>query len=83
MNQFEALAMAKHAASVGIRMTFSTTTQRKKPRAGDRRATKKHGEQVRIFMKHDGMYVVRNGRNLYEWVSITDPRAAQYAMRTP
>lgn len=52
--------------------------QRKKPKAGDRRTTKKHGEQVRILLKHNGAYVVSRGRNLYEWVSIDDPRAALY-----
>jgi hypothetical protein len=83
----EAHEMAARAASKGIRMTFITAKPRKQPRAGDRRVTKKHGEQVRVFR------IVRNfrgepigydctgGRQRYEWVSLDDPRAALYVKK--
>lgn len=55
---------------------------RKKPRAGDRRTTKKHGEQVRVPVMHNGMYVYSSGRPCFEWVSLDDPRANLYRGRT-
>lgn len=51
---------------------FSSGPERKKPRAGDRRTTKKHGLQVRIPQNHNGMGVVAHGRPCYEWVSPAD-----------
>lgn len=48
---------------------------RKKPQHGDRRFTKKHGEQVRVFSMakdHMGRVIGFNctgGRQNYEWVS--------------
>lgn len=52
--------------------------QRRKPRAGDRRVTKKHGEQVRVQVIHDGMHVVTRHGPVYEWVSLDHPRAARF-----
>ncbi len=45
-----------------------TTPSRPKPKTGDIKTTKKHGLQIRIPYKIDGMYVVSYGRQLYEWV---------------
>jgi hypothetical protein len=78
----EAHEMAARAAANGIRMTFSTAAPRKQPKAGDRRATKKHGEQVRVHARSNGMLMVANGRYVYEWVSADDARAARYAKPT-
>ena len=75
----EAHEMAARAVKAGIRMTFSTSSPRKKPTAGDRRTTKKHGDQVRVHLRHSGMMVVSGSRYVYEWVSASDPRAAQFA----
>lgn len=61
-----------------MRIHIVTTPQRKKPREGDRRVTKKHGEQIRVcVMVHDmqGRVIGFNctgGRQNYEWVSIAD-----------
>lgn len=51
-----------------IRM--SSGPARKKPKAGDRRVTKKHGEQVRQHVTHNGMLVMGGGHRYYifEWV---------------
>ncbi len=72
-----------------IRMTFySGPPPRQKPRAGDRRTTKKHGEQVRvprIATDHRGRaigYDWTGGRQNYDWVSPDDPRAKLY-LRAP
>jgi hypothetical protein len=57
---------------------------RKKPRAGDRRITKKHGEQVRVLrIAHDFRgqpigYDHTGGHPNYDWVSLDDPRAKPY-----
>lgn len=78
MNLKEAHELAAKAAANGIRMTFSTAKPRKQPKAGDRRETKKHGKQVRVHSRCNGMTMVSNGRYIYEWVPESDPRAAQY-----
>jgi hypothetical protein len=82
MNLTEAHELAAKAATHGIRMTFSTAKPRKRPKAGDRRTTKKHGEQVRLHVRHNGAFVVSGSRYVYEWVALDDPRAAAYAHRT-
>lgn len=76
----EAQAMVIRAAAKGIRMTYSTAKPRKQPKAGDRRTTKKHGEQVRVHVMHNGCLVMGGGHRYYryEWVSLADPRAARY-----
>ncbi|MBR8344671.1 hypothetical protein KDX40_13080 [Burkholderia ambifaria] len=58
-------------------------TARNKPRVGDRRVTKKHGEQIRVFsMVRDIRgnvigYDCTGGRQRYEWVPVAD--AAKHA----
>lgn len=52
--------------------------QRKKPKAGDRRETKKHGVQVRVHERHNGMLVRSGSSYRYDWVSLDDPRASMY-----
>ncbi|KVD71815.1 hypothetical protein WK57_30460 [Burkholderia ubonensis] len=53
---------------------------RKKPRVGDRRTTKKHGEQIRVFRMARDMrgniigYDCTGGRQLYDWVPISEAR---------
>lgn len=41
--------------------------QRRKPKIGDRRTTKKHGVQIRVVETHNGMWVVSGSRHRYEW----------------
>lgn len=55
-----------------MRIHISYGPARKKPKQGDRRVTKKHGEQVRVFQRSQGCYVVNNGRPCYEWVAIAE-----------
>jgi hypothetical protein len=55
-----------------MRIHFTTGPARKKPKVGDRRNTKKHGEQIRVFERSQGCYVVSNGRPCYQWVAISE-----------
>lgn len=58
-----------------MRITI-VSSQRKKPRVGDRRFTKKHGEQIRVFLRTScGAYDCTGGRQRYEWVPISEARA--------
>lgn len=41
--------------------------QRRKPKIGDRRTTKKHGLQIRVVETHNGMWVCNGGRYRYDW----------------
>lgn len=41
--------------------------QRRKPRIGDRRVTKKHGLQIRVVVTHNGMWVTTGRSYCYEW----------------
>lgn len=41
--------------------------QRRKPKIGDRRTTKKHGLQIRVVETHNGMWVRNGSRYRYEW----------------
>ena len=43
--------------------------QRRKPKIGDRRTTKKHGLQIRVVETHNGMWVRSGSRYRYEWRS--------------
>lgn len=53
--------------------------QRPKPKCGDLRETKKHGKQIRIFVKHGGAYVVNSrGQHYYQWVSYDEAREQGY-----
>lgn len=41
--------------------------QRRRPRIGDRRHSKRHGLQIRVVETHGGMWVVSGSRYRYEW----------------
>ncbi|MDQ7982247.1 hypothetical protein QYH69_34040 [Paraburkholderia sp. SARCC-3016] len=58
-----------------MRIHISYGPTRPKPRVGDRRVTKKHGEQIPVFQRSQGSYVVSNGRPCYEWVPISEAKA--------
>ena len=71
-----------------MRITISTTLQRKQPRTGDLRTTKKHGLQIRIPVRvtwgpHKGAFVVSRGRQCYEWVSPAEACAQGYRHCVP
>lgn len=56
------------------RIRYFTTPARRQPRQGDRRTTKKHGEQVRVLDilqsgPHQGALRVSSGRPCFVWVS--------------
>jgi hypothetical protein len=61
-----------------MKITVIYGPQRKKPRHGDRRTTKKHGEEIRVFKMATDMrgnvigYDCTGGRQRYEWVPIAD-----------
>lgn len=71
------------AAFPNARVTVSSGSTRRKPRAGDRRFTKKHGWQVRrqqIARRHNGEVIgarVQRGRPVWEWVSCPEPLSSQ------
>lgn len=49
---------------------YSGPAPRRQPKAGDLRETKKHGKQVRVHERSNGMLVVgSSGRHRYDWVS--------------
>jgi len=41
--------------------------QRKRPKIGDRRCTKKHGVQIRVVETHNGMWVKSGSRYRHNW----------------
>jgi hypothetical protein len=53
--------------------------QRKKPKVGDRRTTKKHGLQIRVVETHGGMWVRSGSRYRYEWRKPADLVGTQWA----
>ncbi|NUY33278.1 hypothetical protein F0160_22600 [Paraburkholderia sp. JPY303] len=56
-----------------MKITIVSGPSRPKPRAGDRRVTKKHGEQIRVFLRTScGAYDCTGGRQRYQWVPIAD-----------
>lgn len=61
-----------------IHIQYSSSPARKKPRAGDRRTTKKHGLQIRVqtIIKPSpglpGGWLYSNGRPVYEWAKPED-----------
>lgn len=64
-------------ASLEIRVTnvrYWTSKPRKKPKAGDRRVTKKHGLQIRVHQRSNGCLVMGGGHRyyLYEWCKPED-----------
>lgn len=64
-----------------MRIHISYGPTRKKPRQGDRRVTKKHGEQIRVFKMVRDMqgrvigHDCTGGRQRFEWVPIAEARA--------
>lgn len=50
-----------------MRVYAYSTPQRPKPKAGDRRTTKKHGTQIRVHERHNGMVVMTGGHRNYRW----------------
>lgn len=46
--------------------------QRRQPRIGDRRVTKKHGLQIRVAETHGGRWVRCGSRYRYDWRSLAD-----------
>lgn len=48
---------------------YSGPAPRPKPKAGDRRTTKKHGQQVRVHRRSCGMMMMGGGHRyyLFEW----------------
>ena len=73
-----------------MRITISTAPSRRKPQIGDRRTTKKHGEQIRLPVmvhNHKGEpvgYDCTGGRQNYEWVSIDKlPARWQFLAKKP
>jgi hypothetical protein len=57
-----------------MRIHISYGPARKKPKFGDRRTTKKHGEQIRVFVYSQGCMVVSSGRPCFQWVAISDAK---------
>jgi len=59
-----------------MRIQITTAPQRRRPKTGDRRTTKKHGEQIRLpVMVHNSRgepvgYDCTGGRQNYHWVSV-------------
>ncbi len=51
-----------------ITITGGSRHSKRKAAAGDRRYTKRWGWQVRQQQRYQGMYCVRRGRPVYEWV---------------
>lgn len=63
-----------------IHLSYGIT--RPKPKEGDVRYTKKHGAQVRVHEKHDGMWVVGSGgRYRYDWVAITPENIVKHRLQ--
>jgi hypothetical protein len=51
-----------------MRITVTTGSARPRPHIGDRRWTKKHGEQIRVVCTDaHGRWMVRGSRYQYEW----------------
>jgi len=53
-------------------MRITIISNRPRPRIGDRRYTKRRGLQVRIAETSQGMWVLRNGRQSYEWATLAE-----------
>lgn len=59
-------------AVTSIRITFGPS-RRRKPKAGDRRTTKAHGLQIRVWLRAPcGAMRVSNGRPCFDWVKPAD-----------
>lgn len=57
--------------------------QRPKPRIGDRRVTKQHGLQIRVAETSGGRWVLRNGRQAYEWRTLGELVGTQFSYLIP
>lgn len=54
-------------------MRVQIVSARRRPRIGDRRVTKRHGLQIRVpETSWEGMWVLRNGRQAYEWRTLAE-----------
>lgn len=53
-------------------MKVTLVSSRRRPRIGDRRHTKRHGLQIRVAETSAGMWVLRNGRQAYEWKTLRE-----------
>lgn len=52
--------------------------RRKQPKIGGRRATKKHGLQIRVVATSDGLWVRSGSRYRYEWRKPDDLVGSQF-----
>lgn len=57
--------------------------QRRKPKIGDQRTTKKHGLQIRVVETHNGMWVCSGSRYRYEWRTPAQLVGTQWAYLLP
>lgn len=53
----------------------------KTPRSGDLKVLKDGRKFIRYFRISQGMYVVSNGRNCYEWYAYDDEKVKSYRER--
>lgn len=66
-----------------ITITFGKQRARTKPKAGDRRVTKKHGPQIRVPVRDShGHYIVSSGRQVFEWRRLEDLALTDHWMLT-
>ena len=42
-----------------------------KPKSGDIRESKKHGRQIRVHSRIDGVMLYKRGKPVFEWVDLT------------
>lgn len=64
-------------------MKIHIVSSRPRPRIGDRRVTKRHGLQIRVAETSRGMWVLRNGRQAYEWRTLPELVGTQFAHLIP
>lgn len=66
-----------------MRIHITSGPTRPKPKAGDRRITKKHGLRIRVPEIHNGMHVYSGSRPCYAWCKPADlPRFYQRYLTT-
>lgn len=68
-----------------VRFSTSVARARKPPKVGDRRTTKKHGLQIRVW-EWSEVYrarVVSNGKPVYEWRKPKDLRPWEQHLLRP
>lgn len=71
-----------------MRIHISTVPQRRRPKLGDRRTTKKHGDQIRVPVlvrnsRGEAIgYDCTGGRQRYEWISVDNvPERWRYLLK--